>query len=269
MTEATYRQESLWKRALIVQSRVTYALIMREIRTMYGRSKLGYLWVIIMTVFNIMIFWGIRIFFGRVTHYGMSMPMFLLCGFTIWFCFNEALQAGMHAIRANQGLLFYPQVQAFDLFLSRLLLIGSTKIFTFVIIAFLIHACGEEVVMPSLSYILFALPTALLMGMGFGAIFCAVDKYIASTPNLVSMVMRIMFFTSGIFFSLDNMPAHVKDIIQWNPILQLIELSRSSFSTVFFADYVSYWYLISLTLVALVVGLIAERMTRHKMKDLV
>lgn len=44
----------------IVQGRVIMALILREVYTLYGSSRLGYLWAVIQTMFGIGIFWGIR-----------------------------------------------------------------------------------------------------------------------------------------------------------------------------------------------------------------
>ena len=44
----------------IVQGRVIMALILREVHTLYGSSRLGYLWAVIQTMFGIGIFWGIR-----------------------------------------------------------------------------------------------------------------------------------------------------------------------------------------------------------------
>ncbi len=44
--------------ALTVQGRVIAALILREVHTLYGNTKLGYLWAIIQTVFAISVFWS-------------------------------------------------------------------------------------------------------------------------------------------------------------------------------------------------------------------
>lgn len=48
--------------ALTVQGRVIYALVLREVHTLYGNTRLGYLWAIIQTAFNIAVFWLFREF---------------------------------------------------------------------------------------------------------------------------------------------------------------------------------------------------------------
>ena len=50
--------------ALTVQGRVIAALILREVHTLYGNTRLGYLWAVIQTAFNIAVFWLLREFLG-------------------------------------------------------------------------------------------------------------------------------------------------------------------------------------------------------------
>ena len=49
--------------------------------------------------------------------------------------------------------------------------------------------------------------------------------------QLVPMIMRPMWFISGIFFSLSSVPQQFVPWLSWNPITQAIELSRSAFSS--------------------------------------
>ena len=46
--------------AIAVQLRVIWALMLREIHTINGKSRLGYLWVLIQGVFNVAVFWALR-----------------------------------------------------------------------------------------------------------------------------------------------------------------------------------------------------------------
>ena len=64
--------------ALTVQGRVIYALVLREVHTLYGNTRLGYLWAIIQTAFNIAVFWLFREFLGAHSRHGMGIGVFLL-----------------------------------------------------------------------------------------------------------------------------------------------------------------------------------------------
>ena len=76
----------------IVQGRVIMALILREVHTLYGSSRLGYLWAVIQTMFGIGIFWGIREIAGARAPHGMSVLSFLACGFALGHIQRNAYQ---------------------------------------------------------------------------------------------------------------------------------------------------------------------------------
>ena len=94
--------------ALTVQGRVIAALILREIHTLYGNTRLGYLWAIIQTAFGIGVFWAFREVMGAHAPHGMGMAVFLLCGFIPWYIFSDTISRCMKAVSANQALLTFP-----------------------------------------------------------------------------------------------------------------------------------------------------------------
>ena len=74
---------------LVVQGRVLGALMLREIHTINGNSKLGYLWVLIQSVFSIAVFWGLRAYMDAHPPGGISMALFLAVGFGLWSIFSS------------------------------------------------------------------------------------------------------------------------------------------------------------------------------------
>ena len=63
--------------ALTVQGRVIAALILREIHTLYGNTRLGYLWAIIQTAFGIGVILGLSVkLWGRMRLMVWGWPYF-------------------------------------------------------------------------------------------------------------------------------------------------------------------------------------------------
>ena len=87
--------------ALTVQGRVIYALVMREVHTLYGNTRLGYLWAIIQTAFNIAVFWLFLEFLGAHAPHGMGMAVFLLCGFIPWYMSGSYTHLRAHETGRN------------------------------------------------------------------------------------------------------------------------------------------------------------------------
>ena len=84
-----------------------------------------------------------------------------------------------------------------------------------------------------------------------------------TTARIVPMVLRIGFFVSGLFFSVDSMPVKVREILFYNPLCHVIELMRSGFSAGYADNFISLPYLAAVTLVALALGLLLERYSRN------
>ena len=64
----------------IVQGRVIMALILREVHTLYGSSRLGYLWAVIQTMFASGYSGGYGEIAGARAPHGMSVLMSCLRG---------------------------------------------------------------------------------------------------------------------------------------------------------------------------------------------
>ncbi|EIM1128140.1 ABC transporter permease, partial [Escherichia coli] len=72
-----------------VQKVTVEALFLREIRTRFGKFRLGYLWAILEPAAHLLVLLGI---FGYIMHRtmpGISFPVFLLNGLIPFFIFNS------------------------------------------------------------------------------------------------------------------------------------------------------------------------------------
>lgn len=86
-----------------VQKVTVEALFLREIRTRFGKFRLGYLWAILEPSAHLLILLGI---FGYIMHRTMpdiSFPVFLLNGLIPFFIFSSISKRSVSAIEANFG----------------------------------------------------------------------------------------------------------------------------------------------------------------------
>lgn len=251
----------------IVQCRVIAALMLREVHTINGNSKLGYLWVLVQSVFSIAVFWALRSFMGAQAPHGMSMALFLALGFGTWAVFNDGISKSMTAFSANRNLLTFPQVTEFDVMLARVIVLTSTQIVVTAIIIGVSVLMGQ-VFRPS-NYLLFLVVVLIvpLCALGIGMIISALAVFIPVLEKVVPMVMRILFFVSGVFFSVNIFPNYIAEILMWNPILQSVELLRSSLHQGYVVTGLSVLYLGIFALGALGLGGFLERYVRSRRVD--
>ncbi|MCF6194451.1 MAG: hypothetical protein L3J46_09000, partial [Kangiellaceae bacterium] len=81
--------------ALKVQGRVISALTLRETRSRYGNSKLGYFWALFEPFAHVLVFIGIFTALGRAPPIGESTGLFILTGIMPWLLYSNVVGGGM------------------------------------------------------------------------------------------------------------------------------------------------------------------------------
>ena len=250
--------------ALTVQGRVIYALVLREVHTLYGNTRLGYLWAIIQTAFNIAVFWLFREFLGAHSRHGMGIGVFLLCGFIPWHMVSDTLSRCMSAVRANQALLTFPQVTELDLMIARVVVVWGTQRICAVVILIVVVSIGQVAELRNPGTLAATLLFAPLLGIGMGLVFASLARLWPTLERLVPIVMRFLFFASGVFFQVSELPARFSDILLLNPVSQIIEWQRYGFSASSAAPMHSIAYIVVWCLSSLCLGLLLERYVRGR-----
>ena len=250
---------------LAVQRAVLYALIARELRARFGAYRLGYLWALLEPIAHVVLLcliFGAR---GRGDMAGVELPAFMITGIVPFLLFRNGVTRTMTAVEANSGLFSYRQVKPLDAALARLAL--EAVIHLFVLAALLLGAAylGYAVPVRDPLVALAALGLIAGLGAGFGLIACVLACRFEETKKVLPVLMRPLYFTSGVFFTLDAVPAQFQPYLLWNPVLHGIELFRGGIVVVHAEAHGSFAYLGLATLVVLYVGLAAFRRDRFAM----
>ncbi|WP_283176232.1 hypothetical protein [Gemmobacter sp. 24YEA27] len=107
--------------------RVILALLIREMITTFGRSRLGYLWAVLEPVGGIVVLTlGFSILFKQPP-VGTSFSLFYATGFIPFACYTNSYAQISTALKANRMLLFYPAVTFMDVVFARLILLLMTQ----------------------------------------------------------------------------------------------------------------------------------------------
>ena len=213
-----------------------------------------------------MVFWGLRTFMQARAPHGMTVLCYLVCGFLIWNITTQILTKAMHAIDGNRNLLTFPQVFPLDVILARAVVVIATQVVSMSIILGIGAMCGYGVTVSNLGLLLTALLMAVCFGLGCGAMLSALAAYMPALHNIVPMVLRILFFASGVFFSVSMFSHRVGEWLLLNPIMQIIEMARTAMSQGYISPYFDVEYLLFVNLAVLSTGLLLERFIRRRLQ---
>ncbi len=253
--------------ALNVQGRIISALTLRETRSRYGNSKLGFFWALFEPFAHTVVFIAIFSALGRASPIGESLGLFLLTGIIPWLLFSNIASQIMGGVSANKALLGYPQVMPIDITISRVILEFSTLFLVMLFFLGIAVYLGISIRIGSFLDMMSVTGLIVLLGTGIGLINAAIVPHYPSYRSIYSAFVRPFYFMSGIFFTADFLSPEVYEMIDFNPLLHLIEWFRSGFYQSFDSDLYDPSYAVSVCVGIFTLGLIVERMSSKRARQ--
>lgn len=244
--------------------RTVEALCRRDIRIRFGRESLGYLWAFIEPLMFVAIFYGLFLAINRHVPAGMTTLTFLISGVVPWVMFSSTYGRVMAAVRGNQTLLFFPQVKPIDLFAARAILEYFTIMVVFVVLMAAVHVIQPMGPIGDTLKIISSLTVAWLMGVGLGMTVTSIVTVVPSYDKIMGYGMRVLFFTSGVFFLPGEMPQVIQDVLVFNPMLHVIDRMREGLFVDYRAADTSFAVAVGVAVVLLFLGLLGEALTRAR-----
>jgi capsular polysaccharide transport system permease protein len=235
---------------------VIFALFAREIRTGFN-DKFGVSWAVINPVLFIFVLSFLRSkIAGGETH---TIPTFTFMAIGILFIqsFLQTLNASAVSIRKTKALFAFRQVQPISATIAAGLFELMIKTFALMGILLLMYIMGLEIQVGNPILLVACFVLLWLYAVALGLFFGIAELFIGEVRKVRDMASRPLFFISGSFFSLQDMPKEYWKYLDWNPILHAIELARYSAYPTYGYEGVSLGYLGMSTLftVALSLGL--------------
>ncbi|MHA1539971.1 MAG: ABC transporter permease [Alphaproteobacteria bacterium] len=250
---------------LQIQKSIIFALLMRELKTRFGQGRLGYLWALIEPASHVIILSAMFMIIGKTMFFQVDIPLFIVTGIVPWLLFNNIMSRANTAIEANIGLFNYRHVTPMDALLTRILLeimiyISSYFILLLICTYFGFDTAIEKPLELMLTWILF-----IVFCFAFSLNTCVLTNRFPEMKKILPIIIRPLYFISGVFFAAENIPPKFRDLLLLNPILHFIEFFRAHYFNTFDTNHASYIYLITITLLLLFFGLMNYRANHIKM----
>jgi ABC-type polysaccharide/polyol phosphate export permease/Flp pilus assembly protein TadD len=247
--------------------RVIHAVIRRDIRTRFGHTSLGYAWAILEPIGHLM---TLGVMFYAINHapspLGTNLFLYYITGLVPFLMFSHVSHDVMGAAEAGNAMLQLPIVRRTDLIVAHALRQLATELIVGIVIfggAALLGLQGMPADPPAAAAGVLLL---CLLGLGIGAVNVVLSSFFPSYETFYAALVRLLYFGSGIYYSPITMPDIVRDWLQWNPVLQGIDLFRSGF----FSQYQPHWlnirYLLAWVIGSIGIGFAAERALRDRLR---
>lgn len=210
-------------------SSMIHALMVREVKCRYASGNLGYIWSLLIPITWIA---GLIIFFNNIDRQliiEMPVPYFVASGMLPYVVFRQTVTGMSKAFGSTRGLQGFGNFRSSDvLFAYSLLELLNAVLLLAVVVT------GLEIF---LGYLPLADPAKITLGIviawmlaaSFGRLAAIIGKSSDLFVRILPIALRPMFWISGIFFTIADIPGGLADILWFNPLLHTTELVRAGF----------------------------------------
>lgn len=235
------------------------ALMLREMSTTYGKSPGGYLWAILEPVAGVALLTFAFSFLFATPPIGSNFQLFYATGMLPFTMFTTLANRVGAALLFSKPLLTFPAVTFADAVIARFLVNLLTELLVIYIVMTGILMIYDTHAVLNLGAIFLSLTLTALFGLAVGTLNAFLFLRFHIWHVIWSLISRPLFLISGVFFIYDRLPADLKDWLWFNPIVHLVGLMRSGFYPTYDDYYVSIPFVIAVSLVLLLLGILMLR----------
>jgi len=221
---------------------VIFALFVREIRTGFN-DKFGLSWGVISPVIFIFMLSFIRSLLGGAEVHTLTTFEFMAIGILLIQTFLQMLNGSAGAIKKNKALFTFRQVQPISAVFAGALFECIVKIFVMIGIIIIMYFMEMDLHLSNPLLLLACYFLLCLFAVSLGLLFGIVELFVSEISKVRQLLTRPMFFISGVFFSLQDIPREYWHFLDWNPVLHAIELTRFAVRATYGSEGVSLSYL--------------------------
>lgn len=196
-----------------------------ELKSEVASSYLNWLWWILDPLMFMLVytFIAVIVFRSKIEYF----PIFVFIGLTLWDFFNKVVIGSVKIVRNNSSIVTKVYLPKFILVIQKMMVYGFKMMVScaLIILMMLVYR------VPITWRIIYFIPVLILLGLLTFGISCLVlhfGVFIDDLFNVMTIVLRLIFYMSGIFYSIgDRLDEPYRSILlNCNPVSMLIESAR-------------------------------------------
>ena len=238
-------------------------LTLRELRSKYRRSFLGWTWSMLNPVSSMLIYWFVfGVVFGQTAPIGdpsgvNNYALYLLSGILPWGFFSLVTNLGLGSLLSNAGLVR-------KVYFAWETLVFSQVIFSFVqfciemalLSVVLIMVAGQIVLWVPVAFLLMVV--LAVYASGFALALSASAVFFRDLRYLWTIIIQVLFFATPIIYPPDQLdgklPPVVEFVLHWNPMAVFIDSFRQLLYHGHLPELVNLVYLVVSAIVSFIAG---------------
>lgn len=202
-----------------------YVSAKAELKSEIANSYLSWMWWILDPLLFMLVYTFISaIVFGQKIQY---FPIYVFIGLSCWQFFEKTVKQSVKIVSANSNIVSKVYLPKYILIFTKMMSNGFKMLvsFSLVIIMMLIYRVPISF---NILYIIPLFVTLIIITFGCSSIMLHFGVYVEDLANVINVVLRLIFYMSGIFYSIkDKLPEpYITILLKCNPVALIMDDMR-------------------------------------------
>ena len=259
---------------------LTLNLTLRELRSRYKRSALGWTWSLLNPLSTVIVFSIVFAFFLKIDPpvgdpSGLdSFPMFLLCGLLPFNYLSNSMNASLDSLLANSNLIRKVYFPREVLVVSTLAALLVTLLVEFAVLCVLLLILGN-MVLPWIPVLLGLVVIQSVFVLGIGLILSVLNVYFRDVKHFIGIALQALFYSAPIVYPVrfvedaaERTSFPVLRVYTLNPLVRFVDAYRAvlydlRFPALSDVVYITVWAVAMLGLGLLVFSRLDRRLAEE------
>lgn len=211
---------------LINYRELIYNFTLREIKTRYKQSVLGFVWAILKPAGTVLILTVVFSHFAKFPSDGLPYPLFAYGALLPWTLFTSSIGAGVPSLINNRNLvtkIYFPrEVLVLSSIISTFLDIFISAILFIVMLIFYKIGLGVTAL-----YIIPIFIIEIIFAFGLALLLSAVNVWFRDVGQASGLLMQFWMYLTPVIYPLSMVPDRFRAFYVLNPMVGIVEGFRT------------------------------------------
>lgn len=208
-------------------SELSRQLITREIKSRYKQSFLGYAWVILNPLLQMLVMTFVFSLIIRVSSLGVPYAIFLYVALLPWNLFANSLTHATNSLVGNAALIkkiYFPR----QIFIQATLI---AKVVDFLLASIVLVIFFVYYHQPLTLNVLWAIPIFVIQEIftyGLSLILAAANLFYRDVQHLLSLILILWMYVTPVIYPIEMVPETYRFIFKLNPMAVIVNAYREA-----------------------------------------
>lgn len=242
------------------------AIMLRDMRTRYGRSHFGYVIAILWPLSHLT---GLTAVFTLLRRsapiFGTDNAVFLATGVLPYILVLYPSRMTSIAIDMSKALFIFPAISALDIIIARAIVEFLTAFVVIIIFASGCALFGVNLIPNDLRIAAAAIFATVYLSICFGLLSTIIVALLDFWKVLSILLLILAYLTSGVFLPMSTLSPDIQSILSFNPLTHCVEWLRSAYFIGYGETFISRPYVFWTATTMLFLALVGERFIRGRL----